>query len=190
MALSIEQIVRLYRTAGAARYGMEAINQEQHALQCALLAEQAGAAPELVAAALLHDLGHLLVREMPETAASKDDLHEYRAIPFLRGAFTDAVIEPVRLHVAAKRFLCAVDASYGDSLSPASRRSLELQGGAFTTTEAEHFIAQPYAADAVDLRRWDDLAKSPMRATPGWEHYTRVLEQASASRPVEQRLAA
>lgn len=190
MALSIEQIVRLYRTAGAARYGMEAINQEQHALQCALLAEQAGASAALVAAALLHDLGHLLVHQLPEGAAGKDDLHEYRAIPFLRGEFPDAVIEPVRMHVAAKRFLCAVDERYWDGLSPASRHSLQLQGGAFTTAEAEHFIAQPYAADAVDLRRWDDQAKSPTRATPGWEHFTRVLEQSSLRRPAQQPLAA
>ncbi|HSV35161.1 MAG TPA: HD domain-containing protein [Ramlibacter sp.] len=183
MAMSIEQIVRLYHTAGAARYGMEAINQEQHALQCALLAEQAGASAELVAAALLHDLGHLLVEHVPQTAADKDDLHEYRAIPFLRGEFPDAVIEPIRMHVAAKRYLCVVDAGYWDGLSPASKRSLELQGGPFTAAMAGHFIAQPFAVDAVSLRLWDDLAKSPTRATPGWAHFERVLRQASLCEP-------
>lgn len=188
MALSIEQIVRLYRTQGAARYGMEAINQEQHALQCALLAQEAGASPELVAAALLHDLGHLLAGHLPEGAAAKDDLHEYRCIPFLRGQFPEAVIEPIRMHVAAKRFLCAADPGYWAELSPASKRSLQLQGGIFSADEAAAFLAQPHAADAVDLRRWDDLAKSPTRITPGWSHFTGILERASCAAP--QRLAA
>ncbi|AEG93350.1 phosphonate degradation HD-domain oxygenase [Ramlibacter tataouinensis] len=180
MALNIEQIVYLYRTAGAARYGREAINQEQHALQCALLAQQAGAGDALVAAALLHDLGHLLADHLPGSAAGKDDLHEWRALPFLRGYFPDAVLEPIRLHVAAKRYLCAVEPGYGDALSPASRRSLQLQGGAFTGPEAAHFIGQPFARDAVQLRRWDDQAKSPTRETPGWHHWQPVLERARA----------
>ncbi len=179
MALTVDQIVDLYRTAGAARYGMEAINQEQHALQCGLLAQEAGSRTELVAAALLHDLGHLLAHSLPEGAAGKDDLHEYRAIPFLRGEFPDAVIEPLRLHVAAKRYLCAVEPGYWGGLSPASRRSLELQGGPFSAEDAAGFIAQPFAADAVALRRWDDLAKSPTRSTPGWQHFRPVLEAAS-----------
>lgn len=179
MALTIDAIIDLYRTAGAARYGMEAINQEQHALQCALLAQEAGAGDELVAAALLHDLGHLLTADLPESAAEKDDLHEYRAIPFLRGAFPDAVIEPIRMHVAAKRYLCLADPDYFDGLSPASRHSLQLQGGPFSDDEAAHFIMQPHARDAVQLRLWDDQAKSPTRATPGWHHFRRVLERVS-----------
>lgn len=178
MALDIGQIVRLYRTEGVERYGMEAISQEQHALQCGLLAQQSGADPELVAAALLHDLGHLLTQNLPESAAGKDDLHEYRCIPFLRGTFGDAVIEPIRLHVPAKRYLCRSEPGYRESLSPASRRSLELQGGTFSDAEAAAFIAQPHAQAAVALRRWDDLAKSPTRSTPGWDHFLGVLEAA------------
>lgn len=185
MALTIDQIVRLFRTEGAARYGMEAVSQEQHALQCAMLAEEACAPPELVAACLLHDLGHLL---HAHADAAKDDLHEYRSLPFLRGEFPEAVLQPVRLHVAAKRFLCAMDAEYLDELSPASRRSLELQGGAFSEAEVQKFLAEPHAMDAVALRRWDDMAKVPGRATRGWDHYAGVLEQASLRPP--QRLAA
>ncbi len=183
MPMTIDQIVRLYRTAGAARYGMEAISQEQHALQCGLLAQQAGAGDALVAAALLHDLGHLLVGHLPESAAAKDDLHEYRAIPFLRGEFGDAVIEPIRLHVAAKRCLCALDPAYHGGLSEASRHSLMLQGGVFSAGQAADFLSQPHAADAVALRRWDDVAKSPTRATPGWEHFRPVLERACLRTP-------
>ncbi|MDE2607829.1 MAG: HD domain-containing protein [Burkholderiales bacterium] len=178
MPLTIPQIERLYRTEGAARYGMEAINQEQHALQCALLAQQAAARPELVAAALLHDLGHLLYALVPE-APEGDDLHEFRALPFLRGEYPEAVLAPIRLHVAAKRFLCAVDEGYWGTLSPASRRSLELQGGPFNPQEVEAFLGEPHAMDAVALRRWDDQAKSPTRETPGWHHFRKILEQVS-----------
>ncbi|NML42616.1 HD domain-containing protein [Ramlibacter sp. G-1-2-2] len=186
MALTVAQIVQLYRTEGAARYGMEAVSQEQHALQCAQLAEQAGAGVALVAAALLHDLGHLLA--LPESATGKDDLHEYRALPFLRGEYPEAVLQPVRLHVAAKRYLCATQADYWDSLSQASKHSLELQGGPFSVDEVEQFLLEPHALDAVSLRMWDDLAKDPLRVTPGWEHYRRVLERVCLHQP--EKLAA
>lgn len=182
MALTIAAIIDLYRTAGASRYGMEAISQEEHALQCGLLAQQAGSHDELVAAALLHDLGHLLTAELPDTPAAKDDLHEYRAIPFLRGAFPEAVIEPIRLHVAAKRYLCGVEPDYLGGLSPASKHSLLQQGGPFTDGEAADFIVQPHARDAVQLRVWDDQAKSPTRLTPGWAHFGAVLQRVYRSR--------
>jgi phosphonate degradation associated HDIG domain protein len=185
MALTIRQIVHLYEAEGAARYGGEAINQQQHAFQCALLAQEAGASPELIAAALMHDLGHLLHEP---GAAHRDELHEYRVLPFLRGEYPEATLQPIRLHVAAKRYLCATDATYWDALSPASRHSLDLQGGPFSPQEVERFLAEPYALDAVALRRWDDLAKSPTRATPGWQYFRQVLERACL-RP-EERLAA
>lgn len=154
-------------------------------MQCALLAQEAGAGAPLQAAALLHDLGHLLISELPDGAEGKDDLHEYRALPFLRGTFPDSVLEPVRLHVAAKRYLCAVEPGYWETLSAASRRSLELQGGPFTEAEAAQFIGQPHAADAVLLRRWDDQAKSPDRATPGWEHWEPLLREVSVRAPMD-----
>lgn len=187
MPLTIDQIIRLYRTEGAARYGMEAIDQEQHALQCAQLAEEAGARPALVVAALLHDLGHLLEAQMSERPA-RDDLHEYRGLPFLRGEYPDTVIQPIRLHVAAKRFLCATDPGYHAGLSPASQRSLALQGGPFSQDGIDKFLAEPHAMDAVSLRRWDDLAKDPRRRTAGWDHYRGVLERCSLRGP--ERLAA
>lgn len=178
MPLTIAQIVRLYQTEGAARYGNEAISQEQHALQCALLAQEADAPAPLVAAALLHDLGHLLCSLVPEVPEG-DDLHEFRALPFLRGEYPEAVLAPIRLHVAAKRFLCATDAGYWDTLSPASKRSLELQGGPYTSVQVESFLRDPHAMDAVALRQWDDLAKSPTRATPGWDHFRKILREVS-----------
>ncbi len=168
MALRIAQITGLFHARGAVQYGSEAINQQQqHALQCARLAECAGALPELIAAALLHDLGHLLASSRePSKASGVDDLHQYLALPFLRGVFPDAVLEPIRMHVDAKRYLCHVDPRYGARLSPASQRSLAVQGGPFTAEEAVAFIAQDFSADAVALRRWDDFAKDPSRGDP------------------------
>jgi phosphonate degradation associated HDIG domain protein len=176
MALDVAEITRLFETHGAAWYGGEGIDQRQHALQCAHLGEQAGASSELVVAALLHDLGHLLQQDAPE---EKDDVHQWVVIPFLRGLFPPSVIEPISLHVDAKRYLCAVDPTYALQLSDASLRSLRLQGGPFSPEQAQIFIAQEFAADAVALRRWDDLAKNPTAQPPGWLHFQPVLERVS-----------
>ena len=177
MALTVDDIIGLLQVQGAAQYGREAVSQQQHALQCAHLAERAGAAPELVAAALMHDLGHLLATRAPASALASgaDELHQYVALPFLRGVFPRAVLEPIRMHVDAKRYLCHVDATYWASLSPASQRSLVLQGGPFSAQEAAAFLMQPFATDAVALRRWDDCAKDPTAAPPGLAHYRSVL---------------
>lgn len=178
MALQIAEITGLYQTQCAVQYGAEAINQQQHAMQCAHLAEQAGASPSLIAAALLHDLGHLMAPRTEARTAAIDDVHQYLAIPFLRGVFDEAVLAPIRLHVDAKRYLCHVDPHYAASLSPASQRSLALQGGPFSEDDAAVFIQQPFAAEAVALRRWDDSAKDPAANTPDWAHYAAVLESA------------
>ena len=170
----------LLERRGQNQYGMEAINQLEHALQCAHLAEQAGETPHTVVAALLHDLGHLLAAERDgdkEKNADQDDLHQFMALPFLRGLFTDAVLEPIRLHVDAKRYLCLSEPTYWASLSPASKHRLALQGGVFTEAEGQAFMLQPFAAEAVRLRRYDDLAKVPAKAVPGLDHYAEPLRQ-------------
>lgn len=175
MALGVEDIAVLFEIRGREMYGREAVSQLEHALQCAQLAEDAGATPELVSASLLHDLGHLLAAPKDGMKDDIDDVHQYFAIPFLRGVFTDAVLEPIRLHVDAKRWLCATERGYWDTLSAASRHSLELQGGTFALDEARKFIEQPHANDAVLLRRWDDLAKVPDKPTAPLRHYLSVL---------------
>ena len=135
--------------------------------------------PALVTAALLHDLGHLL-NDQGETPTLRgvDDLHQYAALPFLRALFGENVLAPIRLHVDAKRYLCATRAGYFDALSFDSKRSLALQGGIFTPEQAAAFIAQPYAQDAVDVRLWDDLAKLADAPTPPLAHFVEVLETA------------
>lgn len=178
MALSLDSISGIFLCAGSAQYGGEAVTQLQHALQCAYLAEQSDAIPELVAAALLHDLGHLLPKRDWPSAANGEDLHQYLALAQLRGTFSEAVLAPIRLHVDAKRYLCAVDTGYWAGLSPASKCSLEMQGGIYSSLEADAFMAQAHAADAVALRRWDDLSKDPAASPPGWSHFIGVLEQA------------
>ena len=178
MALSLDDIRGLFEKHGQLAYSGEPVTQLEHALQSGALAEAEGASEELVAAAFLHDLGHLLNRqgETP-TARGIDDLHQYFALPFLRPVLPEAVLEPIRLHVDAKRCLCAVDAAYFGKLSVDSVRSLELQGGIFSEDEAQAFLNKPFAEDALRLRRWDDLAKQADRATPGLDHYLGVVSR-------------
>lgn len=173
MALTLEDIDLLFDRHGHTQYTGEPVTQLQHALQTAALAEQEGASPSLIVASLLHDLGHMLEDngDTP-TMAGIDDLHQYRILPFLRKLFDEDVLAPIRLHVDAKRYLCAADPAYFSALSEDSVRSLKLQGGIFDEEGAREFIARPHAADAVRLRRWDDLAKDAQRATPDYAHFS------------------
>jgi phosphonate degradation associated HDIG domain protein len=178
MALNLDDIRGLFETWGSLAYSGEQVSQLEHALQSGALAQEEGAGEELVAAAFLHDLGHLLNRQGDTpTARGVDDLHQYYALPFLRQVFPESVLEPIRLHVDAKRYLCAVDHAYFGCLSPDSVRSLELQGGVFSDAEAAEFAARPYASDAVMLRRWDDRAKESGKATPDLDTFMLVVDR-------------
>ncbi len=170
--LSLDDITHLFCRHGAAQYSGEPVTQLEHALQTAHLAEQSDAGDELVTACLLHDLGHLL-NEQGETPTLRgvDDTHQYYALPFLRGLFADSVLEAIKLHVDAKRYLCQANATYYARLSEDSRRSLVLQGGVFDEAQAAEFIARPGARDAVMLRQWDDLAKQADLQTPPLAHF-------------------
>jgi phosphonate degradation associated HDIG domain protein len=170
-------ILRLFNERGDSEYGGEAVTQEQHALQAALFAEQAQSSPALITAALLHDVGHLLHR-LPEDAPDQgvDDRHESLAARWLRKHFGPEVVEPVRLHVAAKRYLCAVDSTYLQQLSPPSQLSLQLQGGPMSETECQEFAAHPFCEAAVALRRWDDAAKVPDMQTPTLAHFANYID--------------
>lgn len=176
MSLTISEIFQLYMERGQLPYGNAGVNQLEHALQCATLAEAANQSDEMVVACLFHDLGHLL-HNFGVRAADQgiDDRHEYRVIPRLQSMFSPAVLEPIRLHVQAKRYLCAVDISYWDQLSVGSKETLELQGELFSEQEAKTFIAQPYAQEAVQLRRWDDISKVIGLQTPDFQHFARFI---------------
>ena len=175
MALTLADIGKLYRDHGHIGYSGEGVTQLEHALQCAQLAEAQRADDALVAAAFLHDLGHLLnLQGETPTARGIDDQHQYFSIPFIRPLFPPAVVEPIRLHVDAKRALCALEPGYYEALSEDSKRSLVLQGGTYPPAEAEAFAAKPYARDAMRLRRWDDAAKVQGKTTPPLEHFLAV----------------
>ena len=173
----LDEIFAVYINRGGNAYGGERINQLEHALQTAQLAEQAGADAPLIVASLLHDYGHL-IHDFGPGAAKRgiDDRHEVLGACKLSAFFGDAVTMPVRLHVEAKRFLCANDAAYENSLSPESIRSLKLQGGAFNSADSAGFIKRPFAADAIKLRRWDEAAKQYGLPTPALQHFRPYLE--------------
>lgn len=178
MGISIADIDQVFARRGEEYYGAEGVSQLAHALQCAQLAESAGASDALITAALLHDFGHLVHQLGDDPAAEGvDDVHQFLALPFLRSLFDDAVLAPIKLHVDAKRYLCATRPGYHAALSFASQRSLELQGGTYTQAAAAEFIAQPYAEDAVLLREWDDLAKTLGKETPPLAHYLAIAER-------------
>jgi gamma-butyrobetaine dioxygenase len=175
MSDPITDILELLERLGGSAYYGEAVTQREHALQAAAAAEESGAPPALVAAALVHDVGHLLAGE--EADAAVDRAHEEVGARWLARWFGPEVTEPVRLHVPAKRYLCFADEHYHAGLSAASRASLRLQGGPFTREHAEQFFAGPHAQAAVALRRWDEAAKVPGLATPDLEHFRPYLEQ-------------
>ena len=161
--LELADIELLFARQGHEQYSGEPVTQLEHALQSAHLAEQSDADDELVTACLLHDLGHLLnpQGETP-TLRGIDDTHQYFALPFLRGLLPERVLDAIKLHVDAKRYLCATNTGYYARLSEDSRRSLALQGGPFDAAGAR---------DAVMVRQWDDLAKQAGLATPSLAHF-------------------
>lgn len=187
-AFSIDEIEGLFLRHGGKAYDgsrREPVTALQHALQCAQLAEWAHADDSLVAAAFLHDIGHFVAGVADDRT---DDRHETQALPYLTGRFGAEVLEPIRLHVAAKRYLVTTDPAYLAGLSPASVHSLTLQGGAMSLDEADAFAATPFAMDAVQLRRWDDLAKTPGQTTPSLDYYLALLEDLQRSRADRDKL--
>lgn len=180
----VGRLAELFTSRGAADYLGEPVTVAQHLLQAGALAAAAGASPALVAAALLHDTGHLRGADPRadeaepsgrELMAGTDNDHGERGAAWLARWFPPSVTEPVRLHVAAKRYLCATEPGYFGLLSAASVYTLSLQGGPMAGDEAAAFAALPYAADAVAVRRWDEAAKDPAANVPEFESYRPLL---------------
>lgn len=175
MAGDLEEIFEAFERRGGDAYG-ERVTQLEHALQCAALALAEGAPDALVAAALLHDYGHLFEgRGDAAEFEGRDARHELYGAQALARWFGPAVTQPIALHVAAKRYLCATEPGYEVSLSPASVLSLGLQGGGFTEGQRRAFERAPFARDAVRLRRWDDTGKAPGLKVPGLDSYRDLL---------------
>ena len=182
--LRLADIESLFVKHGDEQYSGEPVTQLEHALQTAYLAERDGADDELVTAALLHDLGHLL-HDLGETPTLRgvDDVHQYRALPFLRGLFSAGVLNAIKFHVDAKRYLCAVHPEYHEQLSEDSKRSLQLQGGIFGDAAAAEFIRQLGAERAVQLRLWDDAAKDANLNTPPLAHFMQSASRCAMKAP-------
>lgn len=175
---AVDEIVRIFELHGKNAYLGEPVSQEEHALQAAHAAARDGAPESLIAAALLHDIGHLL-HGLPEDIADHgmDGRHEIAGEEYLMKSFGPAIAEPVKLHVLAKRYLCAREPAYLEQLSPASVQSLKLQGGPLTPEEAAEFEHHPYYREAVRLRHWDDEAKIAGLAVPDIDSYRGLLER-------------
>lgn len=173
----VEQICAILVREGTRRYGMEAVSQLEHALQCAALAERDGAPPALIVSVLMHDIGHLLCPD--DTAAmqrGEDGHHEDHGADYLAQWFGEEVTEPVRLHVAAKHYLTGREPDYFEQLSQASRRTLELQGGPFKAEEEAAYLRTAGAETALMVRRWDEQAKVAGAATPALDHFKPYMQ--------------
>lgn len=172
-----DEIFRLFAKGGAEAYYGEAVSMLEHALQAAHFARKANAPDALVIAALLHDIGHL-VEEVPADIAdwNVDAHHEEKGAAWLARHFGPEVCNPVRLHVPAKRYLCATDSSYFSKLSPASVHTLKLQGGPMNAEEVSAFERIPHYKDATRVRRWDDAGKIAGLKTAGLAEYRAMIE--------------
>jgi phosphonate degradation associated HDIG domain protein len=173
----VDEVFSLFEKRGAGSYFGEPVSVTEHCLQAAHAAQLEGAPAQLVTAALLHDVGHL-VDDVPDDIADwkVDAKHEEVGGRWLAMRFGPEVHEPVRLHVPAKRYLCAVDPGYFARLSPASVRTLELQGGPMSAAEVAMFESERYFAQAVRVRRWDDRGKVAGLVTPRLTDYRGLLE--------------
>jgi len=179
MSPVVDQVMQAYRERGEQRYGTEAVTQLEHALQTAALAIDSGANNALVAAALLHDIGHIIdVSHVRQGSCKLDDKHEDRPYQWLLQHFGKSVADPVRLHVVAKRYLCTRNPDYEQALSPTSHASYLEQGGHMDSAELAAFEAEEFWREALQLRFWDDTAKDPTRATPTMDDMIAYVEEA------------
>lgn len=171
-------LAEIFARRGSEEYLGEPVSIAEHMLQGAVLAEQAGASEEVVAAALLHDVGHF-THDFPTDAADQgiDSRHEEAGAAVLKDFFPPIVIDCVRHHVSAKRYLCATNPDYFSRLSEASVHSLNLQGGPMSDSETAEFAENPNVDDMVQVRIWDDEAKIPGAGTPGFDHYAPLLQR-------------
>jgi [1-hydroxy-2-(trimethylamino)ethyl]phosphonate dioxygenase len=173
-----EEVFAIFKKRGDISYFGECVSMTDHALQAAYFAGAEGAAPCLVVAALLHDIGHL-IEEVPADIAdwTSDACHETVGARWIAQRFSPEVSEPVRLHVPAKRYLCATDAHYLAKLSAASMVTLKLQGGPMSAREIAHFETEPFHKEAVRVRRWDDRGKIEGQSVPGLAAYQAMMDE-------------
>jgi phosphonate degradation associated HDIG domain protein len=168
----------IFDRRGAESYLGEPVTMAEHMLQASWLAEQDGATEELVVAALLHDIGHYTSEFGTYSPDDTEDRHHDEAgAEVLAPFFPPVVTECVRLHVAAKRYLCATDPGYFARLSPASVHTLSLQGGPMIADEIAEFERNPFHREAVQVRIWDEGGKVPGMRTRTFADYAPMLQR-------------
>ena len=174
----VDFIGDIFARRGAESYLGEQVTMSQHMLQAAQLAEEADASERTIVAALLHDIGHY-TNEFPDDALAQgtDNLHEEAGAQVLAPFFPTEVTDPIRHHVAAKRYLCATNPAYFDRLSPASVHTLNLQGGPMDPEEAAAFAKEPNLDAILRVRVWDDQGKDPDMQTPDFQHYAPMVQR-------------
>jgi phosphonate degradation associated HDIG domain protein len=172
----LTEIITVFQERGDRSYG-EDVTEREHALQCATFAQMFNSSPGVVLAALLHDIGHLL-HHFGENIAQDgvDAEHEQLGANWLQNHFPAEVVEPIRLHVAAKRYLCGQSPEYLAGLSDASRQSLMLQGGPMPLAEQVQFEQHPHFSNAIQVRRFDDMGKVPAMVTANLDSYYDLIE--------------
>ena len=179
-----DEVFAIFGRRGSGAYFGEHVSMTEHALQAAYFAHRASARPPLILAALLHDIGHL-VEEVPDDLADwiTDARHEEIGAGWLARRFPAEVSDPVRLHVPAKRYLCATDPTYVAMLSQASVVTLKLQGGSMSPGELLQFETERYCKEALQVRRWDDQGKVAGLKTPGLAEYRGLIEEYALRAP-------
>ena len=175
----IDTLCEIYETKGYETFeGDRLVTQTSHGLQTAMIAELEGASPALIVSGLLHDIGRIInPKDRALTDSGKDAKHEIVGQKYLEEWFGPEVTMPIRWHVAAKRYLVATDPAYAHKISAGSTRSLKGQGGVYSEAEAAAFLKQPFAAEGVQLRRWDDRAKAPAAIPPLFDYYISHIER-------------
>lgn len=185
--VTVDSIFQALETAGTVQYGTESISELEHALQIADIADEMSGDEELILSALLHDIGRVAVRQdeisdtlvpdhMGKTKSGAKG-HDDAGAELLEGHFSDRILAGVRMHVAAKRYLCTVEPRYRDKISNGSETTLRMQGGLMSDEELAAFRAMPFSEDAVQIRRWDDMAKTPGKPTRPLEHWRDMMSR-------------
>ncbi|WP_085907118.1 (R)-1-hydroxy-2-trimethylaminoethylphosphonate oxygenase [Kiloniella majae] len=174
----VDFIGDIFHRRGADSYLGEDVTMSEHMLQGAQLAEKTGATDALIAAALLHDIGHY-TNEFPDDALEKgiNNHHDEAGAAVLEKFFPPVITECVRQHVAAKRYLCAKDEAYFSRLSDASIHTLNLQGGPMSEAEMQELEQNPHLKEIIQVRYWDDEGKDPAVTTPPYEYYAPILQR-------------